>query len=111
MYRQFIREDHISLIMETESKFLGYTVPQFGTSECIEQTITYFFTESKISTDCLVAVGCDGTNVNVGKEGGVIRLLERRLDKPLQWIICLLHMNELPFRHLFQHIDGSTSGP
>lgn len=37
--------------------------------------------------------------------------LEKRLDRPLQWIICLLLMNELPFRHLFEHIDGTTSGP
>lgn len=29
----------------------------------------------------------------------------------MQWIICLLHLNELPFRHLFEYIDGSTSGP
>lgn len=59
----------------------------------------------------LLAIGCDGTNINVRKYGGIIRLLEKRLNKPLQWIICLLHMNELPFQHLFIHIDGATSGP
>ena len=111
MYRQSILEEHISLIMEPESKFLGYIAPAFSTSESIEQAITNFFLESEIPMESLLAVGCDGTNVNVGKNGGVIRLLEKRLDKPLQWIICLLHMNELPFRHLFLHIDGSTSGP
>lgn len=61
--------------------------------------------------ECLLAVGCDGTNVNVGINGFIIRLLEKRLNKPLQWIICLLHITELPLRHLFLHIDGSTSGP
>ncbi|GBL99672.1 hypothetical protein AVEN_249723-1 [Araneus ventricosus] len=30
---------------------------------------------------------------------------------PAQWSICLLHFNELPFRHIFQHIDGQTAGP
>lgn len=33
------------------------------------------------------------------------------MKKPLQWLICLLHFNELPFRHLFIHLDGTTSGP
>lgn len=110
-YKQSILEEHISLIMEPDSKFLGYIVPAFGTSKCIEQTITDFFLESEISMEHLLAVGCDGTNVNVGKYGGIIRLLEKRLNKPLQWIICLLYMNELPLRHLFLHLDGTSSGP
>ncbi|CAG4961116.1 unnamed protein product [Colias eurytheme] len=55
--------------------------------------------------------GCDGTVTNTGKYGGVIRLLEKRLQRPLQWIICLLHLNELPLRHLFAKLDGTTTGP
>ena len=90
---------------------MGYIALDSGTSKCIEKAISDLFLKEKISWDTLLAVGCDGTNVNVGKQGGIIRLLEKRLNIPLQWIICLLHMNELPFRHLFLHIDGSTSGP
>lgn len=89
---------------------MGYITPTSGTSKCIEQAITDHFLERELSMECLLAVGCDGTNVNVGTNGGIIRLLEKRLNKPLQWIICLLHMNELPLRHLFVHIDGSTTG-
>ena len=33
------------------------------------------------------------------------------MQRPLQWIVCLLHENELPFRHLFEKIDGKTTGP
>ena len=29
----------------------------------------------------------------------------------MQWQICMLHGNELPFRALFTHYDGSTTGP
>lgn len=29
----------------------------------------------------------------------------------MQWFICQLHANELPLRHLFAYLDGSTSGP
>ena len=35
----------------------------------------------------------DGTNVNVGKHAGVIARIESELDRPLQWLICLLHFS------------------
>ncbi|GBL87362.1 hypothetical protein AVEN_118317-1 [Araneus ventricosus] len=47
MYSQSIPEDRISLIMEPESKSLGYIAPAFGTSKCIEQAVLDFFLESK----------------------------------------------------------------
>ena len=65
----------------------------------------------EISIGEVTAIGCDGTAVNTGRNGGVIKLLEEHLDKPLQWIICLLHTNELPLRHLMKELDGGTSGP
>jgi hypothetical protein len=66
---------------------------------------------TKIDVEKLVAIGCDRTNVNTGRIGGVMRLLEVQCGKPLQWLVYQLHANELPLRHLVQHLDGSTSGP
>ena len=37
--------------------------------------------------------------------------MEKLLGHPVHWEICLLHGNELPFRALFIHYDGKTSGP
>ncbi|KAL4708145.1 hypothetical protein ACJJTC_009924 [Scirpophaga incertulas] len=59
----------------------------------------------------LMGVGCDGTAVNTGHKNGVIVLLEKHLKRPLQWFVCLLHANELPLRHLFFSLDGTTTGP
>ena len=59
----------------------------------------------------LLAVGCDAPVVNTGSKNGVIAQLELKRKRPLQRFICQLHANELPLRHLFQHIDGQTSGP
>ena len=56
-------------------------------------------------------LGCDRTNVNTGNKGGVIILIELKPQWPLQWLICLLHANELPLCHLFEELDGPTSGP
>ncbi|GBL88020.1 hypothetical protein AVEN_133688-1 [Araneus ventricosus] len=56
----------------------------------------------------LIFLGCDGTVVNTGVFNGVICKLELKLHRPIQWIICLLHFNELPLRHLF---ECKSSGP
>ncbi|GBN14929.1 hypothetical protein AVEN_249821-1 [Araneus ventricosus] len=56
-------------------------------------------------------VGCDGTSVNTGVKGGIIRNMELILNRPLQWFVCQLHANELPLRHLFAHVDRTTTGP
>lgn len=59
----------------------------------------------------LDVIGCDDTVTNTGWKTGVIRSIEQEVGRPLQWVVCLLHFNELPFRHLFQTLDGETTGP
>lgn len=110
-YRKTVVEEHISLISEPGSSYLGHTSPSSGTAKDITKSIVDFLTIGNISTENLQAIGCDGTAVNTGLKGGVIRLLEEQYDKPLQWLICQLHANELPLRHLVESLDGSTSGP
>ena len=56
-------------------------------------------------------VGTDGAAAMTGKFNGCIRNLEELLNKPLQWAICLLHTNELPLRHVFTMLDGTTNSP
>ena len=65
------------------------------------------------SIESIVAVCADGTAVNTGYKSGAIAELERNIGRPLYWIICLKHCNELPFRHVFDELDGGfgTSGP
>ena len=56
-------------------------------------------------------IRCDGTSVNTGTSNGCIANLERHLGCPLQWVVCLLHCNELPLRRVFPVIDGNTTSP
>lgn len=110
-YRRTKVEEHLSLIQEPGSGYLAHVTPADGSAKSITSSITQFLSHNNISTDKLVAVGCDGTNVNTGRNGGVIRFLEEHYSKPFQWLVCQLHANELPLRHLLQHLDGSTAGP
>ena len=110
-HRQSVIEEHISVITEPNSEYLGHYTPKSGKSHDLVDGLQDFFKNYNIDFSSLKAVGCDGTAVNTGTKGGAIRLLEKRLNKPLQWLICQLHANELPLRHLIEKIDGKTSGP
>ncbi|CAG9791202.1 unnamed protein product [Diatraea saccharalis] len=110
-YKQVVIEEHVSVIKEPDSIYVGYVTPSQGTAKTIEISINALLFSKSISTDDLLAIGCDGTVINTGKFSGVIRLFEKRLQRPLQWIVCMLHLNELPLRHLFDYMDGKTSGP
>lgn len=41
----------------------------------------------------------------------MISLLELHLEHPVQWLIYMVHFNELALRHLFMHLDVTTFGP
>ncbi|KAJ6617794.1 hypothetical protein Bhyg_17838, partial [Pseudolycoriella hygida] len=103
--QSFRKEEHISLIKEPGAKYIGHLSLTNSKAPTISNGIFPFINQS------LCAVGCDGTKTNTGPKGGVIRLLEVRLKKPLQWLICQLHFVELPLRALFVFIDGKTLGP
>lgn len=109
-YTKVVKEEHISLLAEPGSKYIGHVSPASASSENVTGEIFSFLNDEKVSKD-FKAVGTDATNVNTGWKGGVIQAIEEHLALPLQWLICMLHLNELPFRHLFRHLDGRTTGP
>ena len=110
-HKKNIMEEHITLMSEPGSNYLEHVSVSQGTSECITKAIWDFFEDKDCFTDSIQAIGCDGTAVNTGAKGGIIRLLETKLDRPLHWFICQLHANELPLRHLIKTLDGKTTGP
>ena len=64
----------------------------------------------KVGLDkCLEVIGGDSTNSNTGWKGGAMTWLERMLERKCFWVICMIHTNELPLRHLIVSIDGKTS--
>lgn len=110
-YRRTVTEEHITLLEEPESQYIGHTVPKSGKAIHIKDSICEFFQSYSINDSDFAAVGCDGTNTNVGNKNGVITRLEKTLKRPLQRLICQLHANELNLRHLLTKLDGVTSGP
>ena len=103
-----IVEEHYTIVLEPDSVYKSHVTPISGSAKNISNAI---FLEMDSLMNHIKVVGSDGTNTNVGAKGGVISLLEAKIDRPLQWCICLLHMNELPLRHLVKKLDGDTTGP
>ena len=110
-FKKKVSEEHISLLMEPGGKYIRHFTPATGSFRSILQGIVKFTEDNEISMESLLAIGCDGTNVNTGTNGALIVLMEEYLGRPLHWFICMLHANELPIRHLFSNLDGKTSGP
>ena len=63
------------------------------------------------SVHTLKAILLDNTNTNTGCKGGLVTCLENKIQRKLHTIGCSLHQNELPFRAVFKHLDGSTKTP
>lgn len=106
-----IKEEHISFVQQPNSFFIGHKSVENGEASTIVAAIESILEEKLILTDSIKAIGCDGTNVNTGERGGVIRKLKIKWNQPVQWNNCEIHSNELPLRALIIKIDGGTKGP
>ena len=103
-----IQTEHFTCVSEPGGSYLTHVTPDGGTGRAISRELVDLVRERSID---LVVMGMDGTSVNTGVHNGVIRLTELELGLAVQHIICLLHLNELPLRHLFYNLDGVTAGP
>jgi len=108
--RTTIKEEHIVLVSEPGSMYLGHVAPISGKVQSVAESILYFLNKN-VDITTLQAIGCDGAVINTGHNNGIIRQIEIFLGHPLQWFICLLHTNELPLRYLLLHFEGKTFGP
>lgn len=104
-------EEHVTMLKEPGSFFIGYVTPINGDAATILTEMSNYLRAEDYSLDHLVAILCDGTAVNTGNKNGVICRFERLLERPLQWLLCLFHFNELPFKALLTSILGKATGP
>ena len=109
-YRRKATEEHISLVADSGSSYIAQATPKTGKSIDITERINKLGEIKHQFLDILV-LGCDGTAVNPGSKGGVLRGLELKAERPMHWFVCLLHANELPLRHLVAKLGGKTSRP
>ena len=109
---RMITEEHEAVTEEPSGKYLGHFVPQTPVGRekpalKVAQGLMSILEKSR-STNSLMFLAGDSTNMNTGWKGGTHALLEELLGRRLYWGICSLHTNELPLRHLIAGLDGPT---
>lgn len=111
-HSRMVKEPHLVILREPNSRLIGYARLVEESAEYKTTKLNEFFDDKNISLDALIGICTDGEPTNTGTHGGIIRRFELLLKRPLHWFVCLLHFNELPFRHLFEVLDKSSStGP
>lgn len=109
--RRTVKEEHCVLVSFPQGKYIDHVVPDTGKAIDVAQKIISVIKDTN-SVCTLSGLVCDGTVGNTGIHGGVIRKVEESLGRPLQWLICLFHTNELPFRKYISVVsEGRTTGP
>ena len=109
--QRVVSEEHYAVCDEQGDYLTHFTPdPKTATSPSARQ-IAVKLHDWAVENNCddsVIAVAADSTNVNTGYKGGAIFFLEKLLGHKLIWIVCMLHTNELPLRHLFIELDGKT---
>ena len=109
-YKQTIKEHHHVIVGEPGEFYISHITTENLQGLTIAQTVLPII-ENTTLADKLVIIGTDGTPSMTGIKSGLIASLEKLPGRPLQWAICLLHLNELPLHHVFLMLNGTTAGP
>ena len=96
------------IISFPENKYIDHVMPETSKANDIAKEILSTIADTN-SLYSLAAVVCDGAVNDTGKCSGVIRTLEEGIGRPLQWLVCLLHANELPFRKYMSVVEGGLT--
>ena len=82
---------------EPGTSYVGHVIPASGTSLAITESIyNYVTAEVPEGLNHVLVLECDGTVVNTGVHNGVLRCLELKIGRSVQWAICQLHFNPSP---------------
>lgn len=103
--------DYLTVVKQPGDIFVASIPVTSSSANDIFICMKDYFTQNNISINNVLAIGCDGAPVNTGVEHGIIRRFEELLERPLQWLICLLRLNELAFHRLFKFLDNSSCSP
>ena len=113
-----ISEEHYTMTQEPEGKYIHHFTPTnyFNYSKPEKENKpakrtargAFDWINSHDAKDSLVVIGGDSTNTITGSENGVLTSLEKLLGHKCCWIICMIHTNELPLKHLIRNLDGDT---
>ena len=101
-------QDHYPVVAQPSGEYVTHMTPIGSCGKDIAKEIIGVVKERNVN---LRVLGMDGCSTNTGIHRGVFRCVEVELNQAVQHVVCLLHCNELFFRHIFEEVDGVTLGP
>ena len=112
-HQRNVKENHISVTSEPDGKYRTHFTPgpsdkRNKPAEVIAQELHSWLVEHGIDERVQV-LGGDSTNEMTGWLGGAIVWVERLLGRKCFWVVCNIHTNKLPLRHLIIVLDGDTN--
>ena len=106
-FKYYQEEEHISMSSEPGGKYVTHLTPKGESGAEIVECVVDYLEEHGVSESWRI-IGGDSTAGNTGNKRGCFVLIENRLGRRLFRVVCVLHLNELPWRHVFVDIDGPT---
>ena len=109
-YHSEIVEEHYTVTWEPAGKYLFHYTPEPADADekaakKIANPIYDWLLVRNLLGD-LVMIRGDSTSTITGAVGGAIQHIEKLLGRKCHWNVCMIHINELPLRHLVITIDG-----
>ena len=77
------KEKHVAIVVEPVSVYISNITVTSGSAAVIAETLCAELRDTGYDLASMLALGCDGTVVNTGHIGGVIRLIELKLSRHL----------------------------
>ena len=108
---EFARTDREEHYTATDPhKYLTHITPEEGSgAKGVADKLVEFLVDTK-QLENVKVIGGDSTSTNTGWKEGSIHHIEVAKDEKVLWDICMLHVNELPLRHLMKDQGMETSG-
>ena len=93
-HHQTVIEEHYVIVGEPNGFYLSHVMPEDGSGHKIATSVYSAIKDTDLE-QILKIVGSDGTTVMTGKSKGFIASSETLIGRPLQWVICLLHLDNV----------------
>ena len=90
------RKDHYVMVEEPKGELLGIFTPklsdEISKAEAVAECAIQKLESMGVDLSNLSALGGDSTVSNTGYKGGAFTLIEKKLGRRLNWIVCLIHV-------------------
>ena len=111
--RRIEKQEGISVTSEPDGSYSTHYIPSKGPNKPAKEAAieVYNWMVPRGIDQTIIVIGSDSTNsmTGSGNDSGLLTHLEKLIGRKCFHLICMLHTNKLPLRHLIANLDGPTN--